>query len=438
MTAPTAVLSVASRDRSALDSGLRKARWRILPLLSVCYLVAYMDRTNISFAAETMNRDLHFTAKMYGLGAGLFFLTYALCEIPSNAVMLRFGARRWLARIMLTWGLIAAAMMFVRLPVHFYGARLLLGCAEAGYFPGALYYLSQFFPQAVRARAISLFYLSLPLSTLVMGGLAGALLGLNGRMGLAGWQWMFLLEAVPALALAFAVWFGLPDSPASAKWLEVGEKQAIAAALAEEQPAQGAGHEGLVRVLRTGRAWALGLAYFFELGTSYALVFSLPIVLTQLTGWNASRVGYLVALSGVLGVGMMVGGAWLSDRSGRRRPFAVGGFLAMGTAALVAGAHLSGWPAVVALLAVTLAFYWMQGPMLISMTTLLPGRTSAMVIAFTNTFGICGGFVGPYWMGWMREATGGYAWGLGFLCVPCFVAAGLMAWVLKAEVRVRG
>jgi ACS family tartrate transporter-like MFS transporter len=213
-----AALSEASVPNTALQSALQKARWRILPLLSICYLVAFMDRANISFAAKTMNHDLHFSAQTYGLGAGLFFLSYSLCEVPSNRLMLKFGARRWLSRIMLTWGLIAGGMVLVRSPHSLYASRLLLGCAEAGYFPGALYYLSQWFPRATRGRAISLFYVSLPISTIVMGALAGSLLGLDGRLGLRGWQWMFLVEAAPAVLLAFAVWFGLPEDVASAKW----------------------------------------------------------------------------------------------------------------------------------------------------------------------------------------------------------------------------
>src|ERR1700735_4628406 len=194
-----------------LRSALRKARWRLIPLLSVCYLIAFMDRANISFASATMNRDLHFTPKIYGLGAGLFFLSYAACEIPSNRLLLRFGARRWLARIMLTWGLLAAGVVFIRTPWSFYSLRLLLGVAEAGYLPGALFYLSQWFPAAERARSISLFYIALPLSSTVMEGVAGLLLRQNGRMGLTGWQWLFLVEALPSIALSFVVWFCLPE-----------------------------------------------------------------------------------------------------------------------------------------------------------------------------------------------------------------------------------
>jgi ACS family tartrate transporter-like MFS transporter len=426
---------MASAAGGALESGLRKARWRLLPLLSVCYLVAYMDRTNISFAAETMNHDLHFTPRMYGLGAGLFFLSYALCEVPSNALMLRVGARRWLARIMLTWGLLAAGVMFVKTPPQFYGARLLLGCAEAGYFPGAIYYLSQWFPRTMRAQAISLFYVALPVSTTVMGALAGALLRLNGRMGLHGWQWMFLVEAAPAVVLGFVLWFALPDSVAKAGWLSGAEKAAIGVALAADELGAVHGADGLMEVLRSAKAWALGVAYFFELGVSYALAFSLPILFKQMTGWDAGHVGYGIAGIGVAGGLSMVGMAWISDRSGRGRRIILVGYMLMAVGVLMAGGHLSGWVAVAGLVVTLLSFYAIQGPMLSVMTTIFPGRQAAIAIAFANMLAIMGGFAGPYWMGWMREATGSYAWGVGLLCVPCLMAGGLMMWVTRPELE---
>jgi len=420
-----------------LQSGLRKARWRLLPLLSICYLVAYMDRANISFAAKTMNRDLHFSPQTYGLGAGLFFLSYALCEVPSNRLMLRFGARRWLSRIMLTWGLLAGAMVLVRSVHEFYGARLLLGCAEAGYFPGALYFLSQWFPRATRGRAISLFYVSLPISTIVMGGLAGALLGLDGRLGLRGWQWMFLVEAVPAVVLSVVIWFGLPENLASARWLSGEERQAIAEELERDHIAEGGANEGNIwDALRNRRVWVLGVVYFFELWMLYAITFSLPIVLGQSTGWNAARVGYLIAWTGVAGAALMVGGAWMSDRSLRPQRYVLSGFLLMAVGALAAGLHLSGWSGAGALLFVMLSFYSIQAPMLRVMTTIVPGKGAALAIGTANMCGIAGGFVGPYWMGWMRELTGGYAFGIGALCVPCLLAAVLMMWLMRVERRV--
>ncbi len=415
-----------------LESGLRKARWRLLPLLSVCYLVAYMDRANISFAAKTMNHDLGFSPKTYGLGAGLFFLSYALCEVPSNRLMLRFGARRWLARIMLTWGLLAGAMVLVKTPHSFYGARLLLGCAEAGYFPGALYFLSQWFPRATRGRAISLFYCSLPISTIVMGSLAGALLGMDGRLGLKGWQWMFLVEAAPAVVLSAVIWFCLPDDVASARWLSGEEKQAITEELDRDYATDGGARDGNVwEAVRNGRVWLLGVVYFFELGISYAITFSLPTVLGQSTGWSAGRVGYLIAWAGVVGAALMLGGAWVSDRSERPQRYVVGGFLLMAVGAAAAGLHLNGWSGAGTLLFVMMSYYAIQAPMLRVLTTIVPGRGAALAIGTANMCGIAGGFAGPYWMGWMREATGGYALGIGALCVPCLLAAGLMMRLMK-------
>jgi ACS family tartrate transporter-like MFS transporter len=203
-------------------SALRKASVRLIPLIAIAYGVAYTDRVNISFAALQMNRDLHFSASSYGLGAGLFFLSYAACEIPSNLLLVRFGASRWIARIMFTWGLLAMSMMFVKTPFQFYVVRFLLGMSEAGFFPGVVYYLSQWFPANVRARTVSRFYVALPLSSVFMGGLAGVLLNLQGRMGLAGWQWLFLAEGMPAVILSAVFLFYLPNTPNDAKWRKSG------------------------------------------------------------------------------------------------------------------------------------------------------------------------------------------------------------------------
>ena len=210
---PTSLPKAGTRPVHRCLCLARKAALRLLPVMSIGYGLAYMDRINISFAALRMNSDLHFSNTVYGIGAGLFFIAYAICEIPSNLLLLRFGPRRWLARIMLTWGLLAAAMMFVRTPTQFYTARFLLGMSEAGFFPGILYYLTLWFPANMRARAISRFYIALPLSSVVMGSLAGTLLGLNGKLGLAGWQWLFLIEGLPAALFSFVVLRMLPEGP---------------------------------------------------------------------------------------------------------------------------------------------------------------------------------------------------------------------------------
>jgi ACS family tartrate transporter-like MFS transporter len=205
-------------------SAQRKAGLRLLPIIGIGYGLAYMDRINISFASLQMNRDLHFSASVYGFGAGLFFIGYALCEVPSNLALLRFGAKRWLARIMFTWGLLATAMLFVRTPLEFNIVRFLLGMAEAGFFPGVIYYLTLWFPAHMRARAVSRFYIALPLSSVAMGSVAGWLLGLGGKLGLAGWQWLFLIEGPPAALFSFVILRLLPDNPTQAAWLTADEK----------------------------------------------------------------------------------------------------------------------------------------------------------------------------------------------------------------------
>src|SRR5580658_4477210 len=205
-------------------SAQRKAGLRLIPVIAIGYGLAFIDRLNLSFASLQMNRDLHFSASVYGFGAGLFFIGYALCEVPSNLALLRFGAKRWLARIMFTWGLLAAAMMFVRTPFEFDTVRFLLGVAEAGFFPGVIYYLTLWFPARMRARAVSRFYIALPLSSTVMGSLAGWLLGLQGKFGLAGWQWLFLIEGLPAACFSVVIFALLPDGPEHAQWLTTEEK----------------------------------------------------------------------------------------------------------------------------------------------------------------------------------------------------------------------
>jgi MFS transporter, ACS family, tartrate transporter len=211
-------------DQAIGKSAMNKAFWRVLPLVLVAYLFAYMDRVNVSFAAASMNEDLAFSATIYGLGGGLFFLGYALFEIPSNLMLVRFGARKWIARIMITWGLLSAAMMFVQTPVQFYVLRFLLGVAEAGFYPGVIFYFAGWFPPCHRGRAVSRFYIAAPLASVAMGGMSGWLLGLDGNAGLHGWQWLFLVQGLPTVLVGLAVLRFLPDAPETAAWLTQSEK----------------------------------------------------------------------------------------------------------------------------------------------------------------------------------------------------------------------
>lgn len=313
-----AILDEAREDSDASTaaigrSAMRKTTLRLIPLIALGYGVAFMDRVNISFAALQMNRDLHFSATIYGFGAGLFFLSYAACEVPSNLLLYRFGARRWLARIMITWGLIAIGMLFVRTPLQFYSARFLLGMAEAGFFPGVVYYLMQWFSPEQRCRCVSRFYVAIPLSSVFMGSVAGALLNLNGHLSLAGWQWLFLVEALPAILLGIVYLIYLPDGPADASWLTAPEREAL---LARIPPPSRHHHESILPVLGNSRVWLLGIFMFCMLTSNYSYIFSAPTILQKVTGFSVTRVGFLIAGMNLLAAFAMILYASRSDRRG--------------------------------------------------------------------------------------------------------------------------
>ncbi len=424
-------VSVSDPAQAMGRAALRKATWRLIPLIALGYGTAYMDRVNISFAALQMNRDLHFTATTYGLGAGLFFLSYAVCEVPSNLLLCRFGARRWLSRIMITWGVLAMAMIFVRTPLQFYVLRFLLGVAEAGFFPGVVFYLMQWFPPEMRARTISRFYISLPLSSVVMGGLAGALLDLNGRLGLAGWQWLFLVEGLPAILLSVAFWFLLPDGPAEAKWL-TGDERAWVLEQIRVDACAGGHADDFWRALRDPRVLQLGLLTLCMLGSVYAYTFSAPVILLRLTGWGATRVGFLISAMNVVGAAGMILVALHSDRKGERHWHAATGFLLIAAGFLVGGSSTRAWVAVPALAVAVIAHASMQGPLLAIPPMFLKGRSMAAGIAAMNTIGILGGFIGPYWMGIAKDLTGDYQHGLLTLTIPAVTAAGIVLWMRRA------
>lgn len=427
-------------DPALGERTLRKAAWRLIPLLSVCYMVAFMDRANISFAAIQMNRDLHFNAGIYGFGAGVFFLSYALCELPSNLLLLRFGARRWIARIMLTWGILAAAMMFVRSPTSFYVLRFLLGMAEAGFFPGVLYYLSLWFPQEMRARAIGRFYVAFPLSNVLMGLIAGSLLSLNGRLGLKGWQWLFLIEALPAIVLSAVVFFTLPDGPQDAKWMTpeergwlTGRLQQDAAAMASSGGHTG-GRVGLFSVLKEPRVALIGVYMFLTLGSYYAFSFSAPAIYLAETGWTANHVGMLIAGIALLGAVAMLIVSWHSDRLQAKVPYIVGLSLLTATSFAVSGLAKQPWMVVIALGIASVSYYAIQGPSLSLSTTFLDGPAAAVGIAAINMLSIIGGFAGPNWMGWAIQHRGGTRVGTGMLSVAFVLATGLILIVHKRSV----
>ena len=411
-------------------SALRKAALRLLPIISIGYGLAYMDRINISFASLRMNTDLHFSATVYGLGAGLFFIGYALCEVPSNLLLLRFGPKRWLARIMLTWGLLAAAMMFVRTPWQFYGVRLLLGMAEAGFFPGVLYYLTLWFPASMRARAVSRFYIALPLSSVLMGAVAGWLMGLQGALGLAGWQWLFLLEGLPAALFSLVFLWILPDGPMQAAWLTAEERMWLKRQLDADSAHAHLGHEAdVMQALLSPKVWMIGAYFLCALTANYAYYFSAPAILQEATGWSVTKVGFLVASFGLAGAAAMLLNGAHSDRAGERAFHCIVPCILMAAGYLAASYARTPWLIVTALATSFIAFMAMQGPALAVPTQFLAGRAAAAGIAAMNTITMFSGFIGPYWMGVTKDATGNYWLGLRGLLVPSLLAA-LMMFVL--------
>jgi len=389
-------------------SALSKARWRLIPLLAICYCVAYIDRVNVSFASLQMNHDLHFSASVYGLGSGIFFLSYASCEIPSNMMMLRFGARRWLSRIMVTWGGLAICMVLVRTPLSFYVTRFLLGMAEAGFFPGVMYYLTLWFPRKIRAQTVSSFYIALPLSGTVMGSLAGFLLGLQGRLGLAGWQWLFLVEGIPAVLLGVVLWFVLPDGPSEARWLNEAERGWLTRQMLADQTSVSGHGAGLGSALLDLRVWQLGLFELCALTVLYAYSFMAPTMIQQATTLSITEIGGVIAGLGVLGAVSMLVVGWLADRSSKSLGYIVFCTLTMAAGCVGVGTTRGGAPLIGSLALIVIGFYGLQGPFWALPASFLSGASAAGGLALITMLGIFGGFIGPYGLGLAKDLTGDY------------------------------
>jgi ACS family tartrate transporter-like MFS transporter len=378
--------------------------------MSLMYVVSFLDRVNISFAALTMNRDLGFSPEAYGFGAGIFFWGYFLFEVPSNLMLQKVGARLWMCRICVTWGLLSMVTAFVKDPVSFSVLRFLLGAAEAGLFPGMVLYMTYWFPASTRARFIALFLAGVPLSVVIGGPISGWLLGVSGH-GLHGWQWMLILEGIPSLLCGVAAIWLLPDGPAKATWLSDAEKRIIAARLAAEPP--GALH-GLKEMLLDKRIWILMIPDFSIVIALYGLNLWQPQMIKAM-GYSNIETGFIVALPYLLAMGAMVALGWSSDRSGERAGHVAFGAFA-GAAGMLGAVLLTNHAAIVAFLCVAccgiyaaLAVFWTLP------SSLLRGTAAAAGLALLNSFSNLGGFFGPYLMGWARQTTGGYNLGMTLL-----------------------
>lgn len=403
---------------------------RLIPFLFLLFVVNFLDRVNVGFAALQMNADLGFTPDVFGLGVGVFFVGYLLFEIPSNLVLQRIGARIWIARIMVTWGVLSMAMALVSGTKSFYALRFLLGVAEAGFVPGILLYLGQWFPERARAAAVAKFMSASAISIVVGGPVSGFILQLGGAMGLAGWQWLFILEGAPAVLLGLACLRYLDDRPANAAWLGAGQRTWLAATLEREAAAHGAhGLSSAGAALRDGKVWLLGGIYFCIGIGFYGVSLWLPQIVRQLSGWSALTIGLAAAVPFVAAAAAMVLNGRHSDATGERTWHFIGSAL-LGAAGFVAGAS-AGSPAV-ALLGVSLGAVGIWGCIGVFWSlpmAMLGGTGAAVGIALINSVGNVGGFAGPYLIGLLRTRTPDFSASLlmvaGFLMLGCLLVGAL-------------
>src|ERR1700719_3160998 len=416
-------------DNALEKQTIAKVSWRLLPLIVVIYFVAYMDRTNVGFAAISMNEDLGFTAYVYGWGAGIFFLGYFLFEVPSNVILEKTGARIWISRIMITWGLVAGAMAFITGPISFLVLRFLLGVAEAGFFPGMILYFTYWFPSKYRARVIAALFLAVPGSNAITAAISGALLQLDGVLGLRGWQWLFIVEAVPSVLLAFAVLALMTDRPAKADWLSAHEKEWLETTLENERRAITKQHSGftLWRGLTDPRVLVLSIIYLTAVTGTYGITFFMPLMLKSL-GLSDFGTGLVTAIPYTIGTVGMVLWSISSDRTGERRLHFAAAYYLAAIGLIGAGFFNGTWWAVIAMSVAAIGIYGAKPAFWPLPSTFLHGTAAAGGIALINAIGNLGGFVGPYAVGWIKDATGSYEAGLYFLAA-CALASAIIAFL---------
>ncbi len=427
--------AVATTD-PVVESAVRKAMWRLLPFLGFCYLLNYLDRVNVGFAALTMNADLGLSAAAYGLGAGLFFIGYFFFEVPSNVILHKVGARLWIARIMVTWGIIASATAFVQGEVSFYIVRFLLGVAEAGFFPGIILYLTYWFPRVQRAKVVALFFLAVPISSVVGAPISTLLIQYgDGAMGFeAGWRFMFFVEGLPSILVGFLVLLLLPDRPHKARWLTGDEQQALAKQIADEDSAQVPHTTGIREGLRDSRVVGLSFIYFGIVFGNYTLAFFLPQVVSDLqerfgVEFSLVQIGLITAIPYVITCFVMILNARHSDRTGERRlHVAVPAFI--GAVGVAVALFMDSPFLVIAAMTLCAAGVNTAIPVFWQLpSTFLTGVGAAAGIAMINSFGNIGGFAGPYLTGWLRDLTGSNRAGM-FVVAAFMVMAGIMVLVV--------
>lgn len=416
------------------ESALRKVRWRLIPFLFLLYIVAYLDRVNVGFAAIDMNRDLGFSAAVYGMGSGIFFLSYTTLEVPSNLLLARFGVRVWIARIMFTWGLVSTAMIFVNSAATFYLLRFLLGAAEAGFFPGIIFYLTHWFPARERARAVGLFMTATALAGVIGAPVSSALLQFDGVVGLKGWQWLFLIEGIPAVLLAPVVLMRMTERPADAAWLSPDERDWLSREIAAEHAETTNAHVTLRDALLSARLWIVSVPYLCIVIAFYGVSFWLPQIVQANSGLGSATVVLLSAIPYVAATfGLVLVGA-SSDRL-RERRWHVAVPCLIGALGFVLTVMAPQRPTVsLAMLSIAAFGIWgTLGPYWTLPTAFLRGTAAAGGIALVNSVGNVGGFIGPILVGWIRDGTGHFSAGLLTLAAILVLGAAVVLALPRSE-----
>jgi ACS family tartrate transporter-like MFS transporter len=413
---------------------MRKVTWKVVPFLCICFMAAFLDRVNVGFAKEQMSKELGLSATVYSLGAGIFFIGYFLFEVPSNLILAKVGARGWIARIMLTWGVISASFAFVQGEKSFYVLRFLLGAAEAGFFPGVIFYLTKFFPSAYRSRTIALFMMAAAGTGIIGAPLSGAILQLDGVGGFAGYKWLFILEALPSLVLGVILFLRLPNGPEEAKWLEPSEKAWLAERLERDRIAAGpSAHTSFKQALSDPRVLVLCFVYFTHVLAGYGLDFFLPTLIKgEYKDSTPFIQGCITGVPAIFAIVIMGPYGRSSDRRQERKwHYALAVWWAA-AGLLVASFHPPAWVCVVALGFVVAGRWSAVAPFWGLSTTFLSGTAAAGSIALINAVGNLGGICGPYIMGWTEEYLKSHDWGLRTLALLCFLG-GLIATRIKIK-----
>ncbi len=395
------------------DRVFRKCAWRLIPFMVLLYVISFIDRSNVGYAALTMNKDLGFSPAVFGFGAGVFFVGYSLCQAPANLILERIGAKRWIFCILAVWGLLSASNAFVRNPASFYALRFLLGTAEAGFFPGMLLYLTYWFPRAYLARCTANFMAAIPLSFAIGGPLSSAILEIDGTMGLRGWQWLFLIEGLPAVLFAFAVLKFLPDRPSDASWLTADEKKIVAAQIADGNlPSQST----LWQALSDPRLLGLGIASFGFQSCAYGLTLWLPQIVHAM-GFSVRATGVVVTLPYAAGIAAMI----ICGRSSSIRRERIWHtslpWLGAASSLAIASVMQSDTAMLAAITVALIGNFAAYGPFFSLPSSFLRGTAAAGGIGLFNTMGSLGGFFGPTLIGILKQASGDYASGMAALGV---------------------